>query len=1165
LRNFLTFVAIALVTALMVALVAPPLIDWSARREMVARAVAARIGEPVRIGGAITLRFLPIPYLEAADVAIGPQEAPALVAPQMRVEFGVGALFGGRIRLEELSFDHPQLRFGPHFSIPGDGSLEFGRAVLRHGELRIKREGASPILLHDFNFQGSARSAAGPWRAEGDFATADGRVAFQGVTEAISGASLPIKLSLNSEAARADLDGALALGDSPTFAGDITLSGALNAIPGDKWPWRITGRAQTLGDTIRLERAELRIGEGAHQLEAEGGLSLRIGESPALNADLDAKTLNFDALLRNRDEISAPPARAFAVFSALIARAPVFSNLSMRLQSGAAYLGARALESPKLSFDTDPGGAIRLKLETGLPGDGRIALNGAVEPGAAPVFRGHADAKLGAFGPLAAWIAQGDSDLGARLAGLNAALPEGDVAASADLEVSREGASARGMSLSFGPTRFTGGAVYALPTADKPGRLFLDLGADTLDIAQAPNVEAGLAWLGPNDLDFRLKAAALKVDRVGLASAKSGALTLLAKKEGTKFSLEKLAIADLGGASFEIEGETSPSGRWTRVSLDATRLGDLAALVARAAPGSATRWFAQHADALSPAKATFEARRDGPPLPGAFGLDFLKADGALAGARMALTISRAPAPVDAISAQANLDAPDAGALLRKIGAAIPPGAPGRAELSMSGTGLWERGFEGKARLALAGSVVTLSGAARPVGDSLALTGPLTLKSSDVFPALAALGFGTSGLGVAAAADLTADLNVDENGAKLARLAGTAAAAKLTGDMSIMPQASLDPLAAPAAATVSGRLNLDRANAGALVSLLLGRPGPVRPGSLWPETKFGPAILTPPSTDLALKIDTFDLGYAVGHSASARLQLNRDRLAFDDVALTLNGGQAGGKLELRRDKTQATASGAFAWQGVMVEKPSLRGHFDGALDFAGVGDSMAGLMANLAGTGSVKASGASIPRLDPDGFARALVRIEQAAAPPLDTRKLEGQIASELDRAPMPLDDAAGALALNAGTLRFGPFAAPARDGSARVAGSLGLLDLTLGLEANFTDTKIGPFWSGPAPSITVSVKTGLDASPGPRHVEATLLSAGLAAEAVARESDRIANFEADVRERAMFNRKYKADRFLARREAEIEAFEADQEKLRLMDEYRKAYETWAGSHDQTAP
>jgi hypothetical protein len=69
----------------------------------------------------------------------------------------------------------------------------------------------------------------------------------------------------------------------------------------------------------------------------------------------------------------------------------------------------------------------------------------------------------------------------------------------------------------------------------------------------------------------------------------------------------------------------------------------------------------------------------------------------------------------------------------------------------------------------------------------------------------------------------------------------------------------------------------------------------------------------------------------------------------------------------------------------------------------------------------------------------------------------------------------------------------------------------------------------------------------------------LAAEAVARESDRIANFEADVRERAAFNRRLKAERFLARREAEIAAFEDEAERKRLMDHYLEPYSAWAES------
>jgi uncharacterized protein involved in outer membrane biogenesis len=1159
LRNFLTFIAVALVTALLVALVAPPLIDWSARREMVARAVSGRIGAPVKIGGAVTLRLLPIPYLDIADVAIGPSEAPWIAAPAMRVEFGIGALFGGRIRLQELRFERPNLRVGPRFGAPAEGPLEFGRLRIHHGELRVERDGAAPILLHDVDLEASAPSARGPWRASGDFAGGEGRLRYQLNTETVSGAALPIKLSVEAGTLRADLDGEATLGPAPVFAGTATVSGALDAPQGGNWPWRIEGRATAQGDAVRIDEAHLRLGEAARALEAEGGIGLSFGERPALEANLHAKTLNFDALLRSKNESSAPPARAFAALAALIGRAPAPGVLSLKLESGSAYLGARALDAPQLSLETAPDGTIRLQGKTGLPGQGRLALDGALDAKPSPAFHGHAEGRLGAFGPLAAWLAEGDADLGARLADFGAALPEGDIAASGDVAASREGVSVRGLDLGFGATRFTGGVVYALSANDKPGRLFLDLATDALDMAQAPNVEAGLAWLGPNDLDFRLKAGALKLERVGLSSARSGALTVRARKDGPKFALEKLAIADLGGASFQVEGESSPSGRWTRVSLDAGRLVDLAALVAHAAPGAWASWFVQHADALGSAKATFEARRDGPPLSGPFGLDFLKADGALAGARFALQLSRAPAPVDAISAQATLDAPDMGALLRKIGAKISGGSPGRAELSVSGTGLWDRGFEGKARLALAGSVLTLSGALRPDG----ISGPLTLKSADVFPALAALGFGASGLGVSAPADMTADLSVDLKGARLTKLAGAAAGSRVGGDIVVTP--ALDPLEPAPPATITGRLDLDRANAGGLVATLLGRPGPSRPGAIWPETKLGAALLTPPRVDVTLKIDALDLGFGLAHAATGRLRLDRDRLAFDDISLMLNGGQAGGRGELRRDKTQATATGAVTWQGVGVDRAALRGRFDGALDFAGVGETTSALLANLAGTGRAKAVEATIPRLDADALARTLARLEQAGGTPPEGRRVENQISADLDHAALALKDAEGPLSLNGGALRFGPVAAPARDGSARVAATLGLVDLTLGVEATLIDAKPGPFWSGAAPSVTVSGRSGLDAAPGPRRVEATLLSAGLAAEAVARESERIAGLEADMRERAAFNRRFKADRFTTRRQAEIDAFLEEQEKRRLADEYRAAYDAWAASHREAAP
>ena len=658
-----------------------------------------------------------------------------------------------------------------------------------------------------------------------------------------------------------------------------------------------------------------------------------------------------------------------------------------------------------------------------------------------------------------------------------------------------------------------------------------------------------------------------------------GSLVIRATKNGAKFALERLSLADLGGASIEAQGETSPSGRWTIVKLDARRLGDFATLLARAAPGAPARWFLQHADELGSAKATFEARRDGPALAGAFPLDFLKADGEIADARFALTLNRAPAPVDAISVKGALDAPDAGALLRKLGAKLSPGTAGRAELTVNGSGKWESGFDGAARLDIAGASLNWSGALRPeaTGDAPWISGPLTLKSADVFPALSALGMAVTGTGVTAPADLSADFAASAKQAHVDKLMGTLAGSRASGEISWMrprEAATLAELVAMAQSTavdanaagpsqpsITGELAFDHASPGALLSLVLGRAGPTRPGALWSPSPFGPALLSPPAADIGLKIDALDLGFGVGRSMTSRLQIDRDQLALQDVAMTLNGGQAGGRVTLRRDKAQTTANGALTMTGVGVERGGARGRIDAALDFAGAGDSAAALVGGLAGVGRLKVIDAKWARLDPDALGRVMEKIEQAAGPPPDEKRLESQIGAELDRGPLALENVGGALDMSSGSLRFGPLATSVRDGSASLAGAFDLADLSLSLEAKLVDKKVGTFWSGPPPTVEVAVRG--DAPQ--RKIDATALVAGLAAESLARETDRIANFEADLRERAAFNRKLKAERFLARRDEEIAEFEAEQERRRLMSYYLGPYTTWAASHRDAQP
>lgn len=204
--------------------------------------------------------------------------------------------------------------------------------------------------------------------------------------------------------------------------------------------------------------------------------------------------------------------------------------------------------------------------------------------------------------------------------------------------------------------------------------------------------------------------------------------------------------------------------------------------------------------------------------------------------------------------------------------------------------------------------------------------------------------------------------------------------------------------------------------------------------------------------------------------------------------------------------------------------------------------------------------ANIPRLDAQALARVFAKIEQAQGSPPDEKKLESLIGAELDKAPLALAGQAGPLGLSSGALRFGPLNAPSAAVSTSVSAAFDLAHLSLALDASETYGKVGRFWSGSAPQVEIADK-GAPETPA-RKVDAQFLGAGLAAEAIARESDRIENFEADVRERAMFNRKRKAQVFLDRRKAEIAAYFDEQARRALMDHYLGPYAAWAASRSE---
>ena len=262
------------------------------------------------------------------------------------------------------------------------------------------------------------------------------------------------------------------------------------------------------------------------------------------------------------------------------------------------------------------------------------------------------------------------------------------------------------------------------------------------------------------------------------------------------------------------------------------------------------------------------------------------------------------------------------------------------------------------------------------------------------------------------------------------------------------------------------------------------------------------------------------------------------------------------------RTMSTLTGALTLDSVALDRTGFSGRIGAALDFASTGRSPAALINGLAGSGTVTFAGAALARSDPAALDRVVAKAQTPDAP-LDETNIAFAFGNELNRAPLAIPDGSAPLSLSAGVVKIGPIKIPQGQGDEALSADFDLRTLTT--QARFTLTSSASdlkFWSGPPPSAAVTVDNALEAPK--RQIDVSSLSAALAAQAIARETDRISTMEADIRERAFFNRRLKGERFMDRRQQEIQDWEVEQarlkgqaERLRSLEEAEKAAEAEA--------
>ncbi|MGI4955535.1 MAG: AsmA family protein [Janthinobacterium lividum] len=589
-RIALTALAAVLLVLLGGVWLVPTLLDWNRYRDGIAAIASARVGRPVRIGGAITLHLLPQPILTAADVSVEDDgDGIGMRARALRLRVGLGALLSGTVDARELTLQGADLRLPwpppagalaqrPPAWISGlraeieDGRLQVGGLALTQIDATLATDPETGTLSAAGTGQAGPRS----WQ----FTARLTRVARDGAAG--------LDFSLDGQGPLRDTGG--------TFSGQIGADGTLSGrvagrgpdlsllMPAPAAPWRADGRFTAAAGLAVADELALEIG-GA---PARGAVALRVVPDTRLDLSIVAGRLDLDAWLPALLKQDAPG--RFAV--------PTGIDLSAEAASWA----GGTLRRLRAAVDMAESGISLREVSAVLPGDARLDLSGQVA--AAPQFTGTARLAAPDLRTTLRW-ARGllpsvsailDADLPSgvlRAATLSASLAAapGSIELS-DLRGTLDGAAITG---SAGLQAGSRPALHAAITLDQlPLENWLPV-PEPEPVATpaqpgAPKVSA--ARPGSDPVQTRLRAldadVRLQVRSAHWGALPLGAILLEAQTEASRIVLRRLEAQPLG-MRLQASGQMGDNGRLidARAELAAPDLAPLRSLLPRLMSGGA--------------------------------------------------------------------------------------------------------------------------------------------------------------------------------------------------------------------------------------------------------------------------------------------------------------------------------------------------------------------------------------------------------------------------------------------------------------------------------------------------------------------------------------------------------------------------------------------------
>jgi uncharacterized protein involved in outer membrane biogenesis len=987
-------VAIAIILALVSALVAPFVVDWSEYRSTFEEEASRLTGLAVRINGTIDARILPTPLIKLGDVDIGDAgREPQAHAGAIELELGLGPLLRGEVRATELRLIAPQISLGldrsgaiawpaPSPTIQADAftishlAIEEGRVTLADAE------SGSRVVLEKLSFDGDIRSFLGPFRGEGAFALGGEPYSYRiSGNRAEDTGAFKLRLGLDpaNRPLTTEVDGTLSFDSGvPQFEGTLSLARPAGAAlaGGERVmsdPWQLAGKVHATPAAALLRDLALQYGPEERAVNFSGSAELTFGAAPHVNGAIAARQLDVDRMLAAPDVTHRPPLVLIKSFlEAFVAAVKPPVPLGLGVTIDAMTVGGTAVQSLHGSVRCDDKGWDFENFAFRAPGLTEVNLSGRLSAGPQGVaFSGPARIESADLKMLMAWLeGRGDRPSG----------PAESFTARAEVTVANDRLALNKLSARVDQEDVEGRLAYTWAADSRPAALDGELRAPMLDVdallAFAQAAASDSAFAVPREV-----ALLLDVGQATFSGVDARRVNARIKFDAGILLIDRLSIGDLGGAKLDVSGSldelsSQPRGRLT-LDIDARTLAGLTNIVGRLAPSAAgpLRLFA---DRLSPAKLHGVLTVDHAATPGIAGK--LELGGSLGAVRLALNGEAASASARAEAAivrvNGRLDADDGGALLRLLdldSVIAVDQLPGQLTMSASGPVNGDIRFKGVA--SAGGFSAAAEGNVHVLGEA-APTGSLQLKAAaaDLRPLRNTL-TGQPGATVPISANAIvgiagADLTVTD-------LALTAGKSSVHGRLDLK-------LANPI--RIGGEISADDVDAADVAAVLLGLPS-AQPeaGKPWSSAPIGVGGFAALDGSVGFTFDRATLTPSLmARHLKGLVRFRPPEIAFRDINGNLAGGRLTGELTFRRDapalagQGRVELSGANAGAFVAPGANAVDGLVTVKLQGDGLGLSQDGLVGSFHGNGTVEITNAQFAGIDPAAFDAAIRAADQAS-------------------------------------------------------------------------------------------------------------------------------------------------------------------------------------------